>query len=182
MQAPGGPEEDTSGDFRYGGWMVPHVHEVGRQEMLGQMKSSDLLLGRKTFDIWAAFWPAHAEYWPGINEVTKYVLSTTLETSPWKNSVVLKRLADIETLKNSEGSGLQVWGSGELVQFLLKKDLVDEFWLRIAPLTLGAGKKLFDAGTIPAALTLTKSLVTPTGAIFAYYRRAGEVKIGTMGT
>ena len=137
MQAPGGPEEDTSGGFKYGGWLAPYDDEVSGQVMQKQMEPADLLLGRKTFDIWAAYWPQHADVWPGINDVTKYVLSNTLEKSDWQNSVFLKSVEDIKQLKNSEGSDLKVWGSAELVQLLLKNDLVDELWLKIYPLTLG---------------------------------------------
>jgi dihydrofolate reductase len=145
------------------------------------MKPADLLLGRKTFDIFENYWPEHADFWPGINDVTKYVLSTTRNKSDWKNSVFLNTLPDIEKLKSSEGSDIQVWGSGELIQLLLKNDLVDELWLIIHPLTLGEGKKLFDDGTGPAAFTLTESVVTPNGVIIANYKRAGEVKTGTIG-
>lgn len=180
MQAPGGPEEDTSGGFKYGGWTVPYFDEVAGSVMQKQMKSADLLLGRKTFEIFASYWPEHADNWPGINDVTKYTLSNTMEKSDWKNVSFLKNVADIEKLKNSEGSDLQVHGSGKLIQLLLKHDLVDELWLKIFPLTLGEGKKLFDTGTIPAAFTLIESLVTPSGVIFANYKRAGEVKTGSF--
>jgi len=104
-----------------------------------------------------------------------------VKKSDWKNSVFLKSLAGIKVLKNSEGSDIQVWGSGELVQLLLKNDLVDELWLKIHPLTLGKGKKLFDNGPIPAAFKLTESSITTTGVIIANYKRAGEVKTGTVG-
>ena len=181
MQAPGGPKEDESNGFEYGGWSAPYGDEVGRKAVKKQMEPADLLLGRKTFENFASFWPEHADFWPGINEVTKYVLSETMEKSDWKNSVFLKSLADIEKLKNSEGSEIKVWGSSKLVQLLLKNDLVDELWLKIYPLMLGQGKKLFDDGTIPAALTITESLVTPKGVIFANYKRAGKVKTGTIG-
>jgi dihydrofolate reductase len=181
MQAPGGPEEDTSGGFKYGGWSAPYSDEVTGEVMQKQMEPTDILLGRKTFDIFAAYWPEHADFWPGINDVTKYVLSTTMEKSNWKNSVFLKSLADIKKLKNSNGSDIKVWGSGELVQLLLKNDLVDELWLKIYPLTLGKGKNLFADGPIPAAFTLTESTVTPSGVIVANYKRAGEVKTGTIG-
>jgi dihydrofolate reductase len=180
MQAPGGPEEDTSDGFKYGGWVVPYFDEVANKVMEKQMKPADLLLGRKTFEIFASYWPEHADNWPGINEVTKYVMSGTMEKSDWKNSVFLKTLADIESLKNSEGSDIQVHGSGELVQLLLKHDLVDELWLKIHPLTLGKGKKLFDNGPIPAAFTVTESTVTPSGVIIVNYKRAGNVKTGTF--
>jgi len=181
MQAPGGSKEDTAEGFKYGGWSAPYPDHVSRKAMEKQMKPADLLLGRKTFEIFAGYWPEHADFWLGINDVTKYVLSETMEKSEWKNSVFLKSLADIKKLKNSDGSDIKVWGSAKLVQLLLKNDLVDELWLKIYPLTLGQGKKLFDIGSIPAAFTLTESSVTTTGVIFAYYKRAGEVKTGAMG-
>ena len=181
MQAPGGPKEDTSGGFKYGGWTAPYGDAVSGKAMQKQMKPTDLLLGRKTFEIFANYWPKHADYWPGINDVTKYVMSRTMEKSNWKNTVFLKSLAQIKKLKNSKGSDLKVWGSGKFAQLLLKNDLVDELWLKIYPLTLGKGKKLFGNGTIPAAFTLTESTVTPSGVIFANYKRAGKVKTGTVG-
>ena len=181
MQAPGGPKEDTSGGFKYGGWSAPFRDEVSGKVMQKQMKAADLLLGRKTFEIFANYWPEHADYWPGINDVTKYVVSKTMKKSAWKNSIFLKNLADIKKLRNSKGSELKVWGSGELTQLLLKNDLVDELWLKIYPVILGKGKKLFDHGAIPAGLKLIESTITPTGIIIANYRRAGKVKIGTMG-
>ena len=184
MQAPGGPDEDPSSDFKYGGWVAPYfaeADEAAGEFMEKQLKPADLLLGRKTFEIFAEYWPEHADMWPGINDVTKYVLSKTMKKSDWKNSVFLESLADIKKLKDSEGSDIQVHGSGRLIQTLLENDLIDELWLKIFPLTLGKGKKLFEEGTIPAAFTLTDSLVTPNGVIFANYRRAGEVKTGTIG-
>jgi len=181
MQAPGGPKEDTSGGFEYGGWVAPYSDEVENKVFEKLMKPADVLLGRKTFEIWEDFWPQHEQGWPGINDVTKYVLSTTRKNSDWKNSVFFNSLADIEKLKNSNGSDIQVWGSSELIQLLLKNDLVDELWLLIYPLTLGKGKKLFNDGPIPAAFTLAESTVTPSGVIMANYKRAGEVKTGTVG-
>lgn len=181
MQAPGGPEEDPSEGFKYGGWTAAYDDEVSAEVMQKQLKPADLLLGRKTFDIWADYWPKHAEYWPGVNEVTKYVLSNTIDKSDWKNSVFLKSVEEIEKLKNSEGSDINVWGSSKLVQLLLEHDLVDEFWLNIHPVLLGKGKKLFDDSAIPAAFTLIESTITPSGVIMANYRRAGEVKTGTAG-
>ncbi|HEY0898049.1 MAG TPA: dihydrofolate reductase family protein [Sphingobacteriaceae bacterium] len=181
MQGPGGPEEDPSGGFKYGGWVAPYDDEVAGKVMQRLMKPSDLLLGRKTFEIWENYWPEHAQYWPGIMEVTKNVLSTTRSTSEWNNSVFYNSLTDIENLKNTEGSDLQVWGSSELIQLLLKHDLVDELWLMIHPLTLGEGKKLFTHGPIPAAFTLVESVVTPKGVILAHYERAGEVVTGRVG-
>ena len=184
MQAPGGPDEDTSSGFKYGGWTAPYFYEADEaagEFMEKQMKSADLLLGRKTFEIFAAYWPEHADFWPGINDVTKYVVSKTMEKSDWKNSIFLKSVEDIKKLKNSEGSDIQVHGSGNLTQTLLKHDLVDELWLKTFPIALGMGKRLFGEGTIPAAFTLTESLVTSNGVIFANYKRAGEVKTGTVG-
>jgi dihydrofolate reductase len=181
MQAPGGPEEDSSDGFKYGGWTAPYNDEVSGKVMEKQMKPADLLLGRKTFDIFASYWPEHADIWPGINDVTKYVLSKSMKKSEWKNSVFLESLADIKKLKNSEGADLKIWGSSKLVQLLLKNDLVDELWLNIHPLTLGKGKKLFDNEATPAAFTLVESTVTPSGVIMANYKRAGEVKTGTVG-
>lgn len=183
MQAPGGPGEDTSGGFSYGGWVAPYFDEASGTIMEKQMKPADLLLGRKTYEIFASYWPDHAEYWPGINDVTKYVVSRTMKKSDadWENSVLINSLEDIRKVKNSEGLDLQVHGSGELIQLLLKNDLVDELWLKIFPLTLGQGKKLFQSGAIPAAYELTESTVTPAGVIFASYRRAGEVRTGTVG-
>ncbi len=181
MQAPGGPEEDASGGFKYGGWSAPYGDEISGKVMRKQMKSADLLLGRKTYEIFASYWPEHTDYWPGINDVTKYVFSKTMEKSNWKNTVFLKNLSDIKKLKNAKGSSIQVHGSGELIKLLLKNDLVDELWLKTYPLTLGKGKKLFGDDAIPAAFTLTDSVVTPTGVIIANYKRAGEVKTGTIG-
>ena len=184
MQAPGRPDEDASDGFKYGGWTAPYFAEADEEAgelMEKQMKPADLLLGRKTFEIFASYWPEHADFWPGINDVTKYVLSNTMDTSDWGNSVFLKDVEGIKKLKSSEGSDIQVHGSSQLIQLLLKNDLVDELWLKTFPLTLGGGKKLFGDGTIPAAFTLTDSLVTSNGVIFANYKRAGKVRTGTIG-
>jgi len=186
MQAPGGPEEDKSGSFKYGGWTAPYFDEDGSKAFEKLMKPADLLLGRKTFTIFANYWPQHADAWPGIMDVTKYTLSKTLKKTDrivtgWKNSVIIKSLADIKKLKGSKGADLVVWGSSRLIQLLLKNDLVDELCLVIYPLTLGKGKKLFDDGPIPAAFTLTESTITPAGVILASYKRAGKVKTGTVG-
>jgi len=180
MQAPGGPEEDTSSGFEYGGWTEPYGDEVYGKAVQEELKPADYLLGRKTFEIWENYWPEHADFWPGINDGTKYVLSMTRKKSDWKNSVFINSLADIKELKNSKGSDIQVWGSSELIHLLLKNNLVNELRLKIHPLTLGKGKKLFDGGAIPTAFTLTDSIVTSTGVIIANYKRAGEVKTGTI--
>lgn len=184
MQAPGGPEEDSSNGFKYGGWVAPYFHgsdEAAGELMEKQMKSADLLLGRKTFEIFASYWPEHGDMWPDINNVTKYAMSNTMDKSDWNNSVFLKSVDDIKDLRDSEGSDIQVHGSGNLIQTLLKHDLVDELWLKTFPITLGKGKRLFGEGTMSAAFTLTDSLVTSNGVIFANYKRAGDVKTGTIG-
>jgi dihydrofolate reductase len=178
MQAAGGPEEG----FKYGGWSAPY-YDATLDAIAEKQKqpAQDLLLGRKTFEMFASFFPEHEDIWPGVNTVTKYVMSSTLEKSNWKNTVFLRNVEDIKKLKKTEGSELQVHGSGNLVQTLLKHDLVDELWLLIHPLMLGTGNKLFDNGTIPGAFTLLESIATPSGVIAAHYTRAGEVKLGTMG-
>jgi dihydrofolate reductase len=181
MQAPGGREEDPSGEFKYGGWTAPYGDKIYGKVVKEELKPSEYLLGRKTFEIWETYWPLHADFWPGINNGTKYVFSGTRKKSDWKNSVFIKSPADIKKLKKTKGSDLHVWGSGKLVQLLLKQDLVDELRLKIHPLILGQGKKLFESGTIPSAFSLTKSIVTSTGVIIAHYKRAGKVKTGKIG-
>jgi dihydrofolate reductase len=181
MQAPGGPEEDTSDGFKYGGWTVPFFDEKAGEIMTEQMGGEyDLLLGRKTYDIFAGYWPTHTEEWPQVNQITKYVVSKTLTDPKWENSEVLNDIEAIKKLKQSGDKMLQVHGSGNLIQSLMKNDLVDELWLKIFPVTLGLGKKLFAEGTIPAAFTLEKTVVTPSGVIFADFKRAGEVKTGSF--
>ena len=186
MQAPGGPEEDESGKFKYGGWTAPYFREAddaAAEFMAEWMKSTDILLGRKTYDIFAAYWPGHADMWPGIQDVNKYVMSNTAteNKSDWKNVKFLNGVDDLKKLKDSGGSDIKVHGSGNLAQTLFKHDLVDELHLMTFPITLGDGKRLFAEGTIAAAFTLTNSLVTPNGVIFANYKRAGEVETGSVG-
>ncbi len=185
MQAPGGPQEDTSGDFKYGGWTVPYMDEVGGKVMLEQLEHPfDLLLGRKTYDIFKSYWPLHNDNPIGnsINKATKYVASTTPLETDWEKTVVLKEnvIGEIQKLKQQDGLELQVHGSGNFIQTLLKYDLVDELWLKIFPITLGVGKRLFEVGTIPAAFTLEKCIHTPSGVIIANFQRAGEVKTGSF--
>src|SRR6185436_15708397 len=179
MQSPSGPD-DKSGGFKYGGWTLPYSDETAGKVFQKMMKPADLLLGRKTYEVFADYWPEHADNWKGINDVTKYVLSKSMKKSDWKNTIFLKSLAAIKKLKKSKGADLKIWGDSELIQLLLKNDLVDELWFGIYPLTLGKGKKLFDNGTIPAAFTLVESIVTTSGVIFVHYQRAGEVKTGTI--
>lgn len=178
IQAPGGSEEDKAEGFEYGGWMGPLFEgEVGGKEMEKQMKATAaLLLGRKTYDIWAKFWPTHTETWPQVNKITKYVVSKTLENPTWENTEVIKDVESLKKLKNSDGPDLQVYGSADLVQTLMEHDLVDEFWLKTFPITLGTGKRLFEKGTKPYAFKLYDYKISPTGIVIAYYKRAGEVK------
>jgi dihydrofolate reductase len=183
MQAPGGPTEDTSGNFTLGGWTVPYFDDFLGQVMTEQMsKPFDLLLGRKTFEVFASYWPYHQEEGAGINKATKYVASHTLTTHEWRKTVFLKGniVEEIKKLKQQDGPDLQVHGSGNLIQILLKHDLIDEFWLKIFPVTLGMGKRLFDQGTMPASFALVESKSSPSGVMIATFKRAGEVKTGSF--
>lgn len=182
IQAGGGPQEDTSGGFAYGGWQVPHNDEALGAAMRDQMRPPfDLLLGRTTFEIWESYWPHHADRWPGVMTATKYVASNTRGSSAWQPSVFLSGdiAESIRGLKQQPGANLHVYGSADLLQTLMKHDLVDEFWLKIYPLTLGTGKRLFAAGTIPAAFRVTESQVSPNGIILVKYQRAGAVPLGS---
>jgi dihydrofolate reductase len=182
MQGPGGPTEDTSGDFTYGGWTVPYFDDFLGQIMGEQMgQPFDLLLGRKTFEIFASYWPHQDEDNP-INTATKYVASNTLTEHEWRKSVFLSGdvAAEIKKLKQQEGPDLQVHGSGNLIQTLMANDLVDDFWLKIFPVTIGAGKRLFAEGTIPASYTLVESKSSPSGVIIASFKRAGQVETGSF--
>jgi dihydrofolate reductase len=183
IQAGGGPEEDTSGGFAYGGWQAPYSDDVLGTVMKRQMNMPfDLLLGRKTFEIWAPYWPHHADIWPGVNAATKYVASNTMTAHEWQPSVFLSGdvAEKVSTLKQQPGPDLHVYGSANLLQTLLKHDLVDALWLKIYPLTLGSGKRLFADGTIPAAFKVTDSKVSSTGVIIVNYKRSGAVTTGTL--
>lgn len=182
MQSPGGPEEDSSGGFLHGGWVFPYGDELYNKVVTEEIKPAEYLLGRKTFEIWEEYWPFHVNAWPGINDGKKYILSGSRKKSDWKNSVFLENITDIQTVKNSEGPDIQVWGSSRLVQLLLENDLVDELRLKIHPLILGSGRRLFTNGSIPAAFNLTDSRVTSKGVIIANYKRTGEVKTGSVGS
>jgi len=186
MQAPGGPEEDTSGGFQYGGWTVPYADEFSGEIMGKQMSVPfDLLLGRKTYDIFAAYWPKQdltGQFAGPFNEATKYVVSASSPKLDWDKSVLIDGdvVAKLTELKQHDGPMLQVHGSGNLIQTLLKNDLVDELWLKIFPVTLGKGKRLLAEGTIPAAFELTESNISPSGVILANYKRSGEVQTGSF--
>jgi dihydrofolate reductase len=183
MQAPGGKGEDPSGGFDLEGWTVPYFDEAMGDEMAKQMgQPFDLLLGKKTYEIFASYWPHHKEEGAGINNATKYVVSNEAVNTDWKETVQIKGdvAREIEKLKQQDGAMLQVHGSSNLIQTLLESDLADELWLKIFPVTLGKGKRLFGEGTMPAAFKLTGSKVSPSGVIIASYKRDGEVKLGSF--
>ena len=187
MQAPGGPEEDPTGGFKYGGWVAGYNDDFLGNVVVEQMsKPFDLLLGRMTYEIFAAYWPyiktAEDPIATALNTAKKYVASDTPIKLDWKNSELIRGdvAAAVKKLKEQAGPEIQVYGSGLLVQTLLKHDLVDELWLKIFPITLGKGKRLFAEGTIPAAFRLLESKVSPSGVIVATYARAGDVKTGSL--
>ncbi|MFN2250749.1 MAG: dihydrofolate reductase family protein [Anaerolineae bacterium] len=179
IQAPGGPDEDTSGGFAHGGWISAYSDAVLGTALRRQMSLPfDLLLGRATFEIWEPYWPQHADAWPGVNTATKYVASNTRKSSKWQPSVFISGdiAGEVAKLKQQQGSDLHVWGSGSLVQTLMKHELVDTFWLMMYPVTLGGGKRLFADGTMPAAFKVTESVVTPKGVIVVSYDRSGAIE------
>ncbi|MDQ3965539.1 MAG: dihydrofolate reductase family protein [Actinomycetota bacterium] len=185
MQAPGGPEEDDSGGFWYGGWSVNYWDELMGQVMDEALsRPFDLVLGRKTYDIFAAHWP-HAPEEAGakpLNDATKYVASRSRPTLEWQNSVLIEGDAadGIAALKQTDGSELQVHGSGNLIQTLLRHNLVDEYRLWVFPLVIGSGKRLFSEGTIPSGLKLVDSKVSTTGVLIGTYEPAGEIVTGSF--
>ena len=185
VQAPGGPDEDRSGGFAYGGWTAPYFDEFFGKVMGEQMslEKAELLLGRETYEIFSSYWPLHGDGWPGINKVKKYVVSHNSEFDlSWDNSELLSGdvVKTLQELKNDGGPDLRVWGSSNLVQTLLKHDLVDELWLKIFPVILGSGKRLFAEGAIPLAFNIVDSKVSPLGVIVANYERVGEVQTGSF--
>jgi dihydrofolate reductase len=187
MQAPGGPEEDPTGGFKHGGWVAGYFDDFLGKVMDRQMnKPFDLLLGRKTYEIFAAHWPyVKTDDDPvaaGINKAKKYVASKTLKKLDWSNSELIKGdvAKEVKKLKEQDGPEIQVHGSGGLIQTLLKHDLVDELLLKIFPITLGRGKRLFAEGTIPVGFKLLESGTSPSGVIVAAYVRSGEVKTGSF--
>lgn len=176
LQSPRTPQEETENGFKFGGWVAPFEDEEFSKAMKKEFKPAEYLLGRKPFEIWENYWPNHADSWPVINVGTKYVVSNTRKKTDWKNTVFLKNLDEIKKMKNSEGGDLQVWGSGKLIQLLLANDLVEELWLKIHPITLGDGKKLFENGTFPKTFASIESSVTPSGVILVNYKKAGKVE------
>ena len=184
MQAPGGPEEDASDGFKYGGWTVPYADEsfgpIFKKELSVPF---DLLLGRKTYEIFAAYWPKQKGMVADpFNKAKKYVASDKGLDLTWKESILINgnAAAKLKTLKKEDGPVFHVWGSSNLIQTLLKNDLVDELRLRIYPVTLASGKRLFAEGTIPAAFELLDSTALPSGVILANYKRSGEIKTGSF--
>ena len=174
-------EENDGDGFKYGGWFFPYADEVTGavvQERLA--KPMDLLLGRKTFDGWETYWPTHSNFWPNVMTATKYVASNTRDSSDWQPNVFLSgAIAErVLELKRSDGPDLHVFGSANMLQTLFKADLVDALELMIIPVTLGAGKRLFQDGTIPAAFKVTSSQIAPKGIICVTYERDGDVKTG----
>lgn len=183
IQSMGAPQEDPSGGFAYGGWIAPYSDEVVGDVVRREMNMPfDLLVGRKTFEIWEPYWPQHADVWPGVNAATKYVASNTMTSSEWQPTVFLSGdiVDKVAELKQQSGPDLHVYGSGNLLQTLMKHDLIDAFWLKIYPLTLGSGKRLFDGGSIPAAFRVTESQISPSGVIIANYERAGALQSGNL--
>jgi dihydrofolate reductase len=184
MQAPGGPGEDASKDFNYGGWTVPYADESLFDTINEELSLPfDMLLGRKTYEIFAGYWPRQTgSIADPFNKAKKYVVSHRGGGLTWKESILIDGdvVAKIKALKGEAGPGLQVHGSSVLIQTLLKNDLVDELRLRIFPVTLGTGKRLFGEGTIPIAFELTDAKALPSGVLLANYKRSGEVKTGTF--
>jgi dihydrofolate reductase len=185
MQAPGGPEEDTSGGFAYGGWSVNYWDDRMGEVMDAAMGVPfDLLLGRKTYDIFAAYWPNASEEAGAkpLNDATKYVASRSNPTLDWEKSVLLRGDAAeaVAGLKEQDGPELQVHGSGDLIQTLLRSNLVDEFRLWVFPVVIGSGKRLFAEGTVPAGLRLADSVVSTTGVVMGTYLPTGEINLGSF--
>ncbi len=186
MQAPGGPEEDTDGGFAHGGWTVPYWDDrIGERmgEIMG--RPFDLVLGRRTYEIFAGFWPTASEEEGAkpLNDATKHVASRTLTSVEWQNSRLMQGdvVAAVRELKQGDGPELQVHGSSNLLQTLIGAGLVDRYNLSIFPVVVGPGKRLFGDGTAPGALKLVESTTTSTGVVLATYESAGEVQTGTFG-
>jgi dihydrofolate reductase len=184
MQAPGGPDEDPTGGFRFGGWAMPYFDEVAGEELGRVFENFDLLLGRKTYEIFAAYWPyqdetaPHADIAKAFNRVKKYTVSRSGEVdTSWKNSVLVRDIAEVKRLKQQDGPNLVTQGSTALVHELLANDLVDAISVFMAPVVLGGGKKLFVDGSVPHSFKLARSRATPKGVIVAHYERAGEVEV-----
>lgn len=184
MQAPGGPEEDTSGGFKYGGWIMPYYDDAFADVIAKELREPfDMLFGATTYKIFAGYWPKQkGDIAEPFDKARKYVVSDKPIDLPWKGSVLVSGdvVATIKSLKEEDGPMIQVHGSGGLVQTLLKNDLVDELRLRIAPVAIGSGKRLFADGTVPTAFELLEAKALPAGVIIANYKRAGKLKTGLV--
>ena len=186
MQAPGGPAEDPTKGFQFGGWVMPYFDEEFGEELDHLFKEKfDLLLGRKTYEIFAAYWPYYDENAPNggiakrFNEIKKYAVSRSGEVdTSWQGSTLLRDIADVKRLKQEDGPNLVTQGSTGLVHGLLAGDLVDAMSLFTVPVVLGGGKKLFADGSVPHSFKLTSSRVSTTGVVIGHYERGGEIKIG----
>src|SRR5438477_7811824 len=185
MQAPGGPTEDPTKGFKFGGWQLPYFDQEFGEELDRVFKNFDLLLGRRTYEIFAGYWPYAGENAPhgGIakrfNEIKKYTVSRSGEVdTSWTGSVLLRDIADVKRLRKEDGPNLVTQGSTELVHALLANDLVDAMSIFTVPVVLGGGKKLFADGSAPHSFKLTHSRVSPNGLIIGHYEREGEIKIG----
>ncbi|HUN91950.1 MAG TPA: dihydrofolate reductase family protein [Burkholderiaceae bacterium] len=188
MQAPGGQTEDPTRGFKFGGWVMPHVDDEGGEEISALFTERDLLLGRKTYEIFSAYWPYQDENSPHghiarqFKRMGKYVMSRSGEVDTrWAGSVLLRDIADLDRLRRNDGPDLVTQGSTELIHALLAHDLVDAMSLFMFPVVLGGGKKLFADGSAPHAFALTRSRVTPAGVIVAHYQRDGAVRLGDAG-
>ena len=183
LQAPGGPEEDRTNGFKWGGWLFPLSDEVTDGSLAKTMsKPFDLLLGRRTYEIFAAHWPYQEDaIGEKFNQIKKYVVATTPIDTSWKNSVLINKdvVNELKKLKQGDGPDLLVHGSSRLVQILFSNDLVDVLHIWICPLTLGKGKKLFEEGTPAKAWKMTDSVISTTGVVIATYVPDGEVKSGS---
>ncbi len=184
MQAPGGPTEDPTKGFKFGGWQLPYFDQEFGEELGRVFKNFDLLLGRKTYEIFAGYWPYADENAPHgsiaklFNEIKKYAVSRSGEVdTSWQGSVLLRDIADVKRLREEDGPNLVTQGSTELVRALLANDLVDAMSIFTVPVVLGGGKKLFADGSVPHSYKLTRSRVSSTGVMIAHYERAGEIKI-----
>jgi dihydrofolate reductase len=184
MQAPGGPEEDPTGGFQFGGWTANYWDDSIAQVMGGIFSVPyELLLGRKTYEIFAAHWPYAKDdpFAEALTNVRKYVATSSQAPLTWKNSIAIHDVPrDIARLKREDGPTLMTQGSSQLLQTLLKHDLVDRFTLLVYPVVLGKGKRLFGAGAIPAALKLVDSKASASGVTINSYERAGDVKVGSF--
>lgn len=176
MQGPGGPQEDPSGDFNYGGWTAPYKDELYSETVRAELQPAEYLLGRKTFEIWENYWPHHGDFWPWINKNMKYVFSHSRSTTHWENTAFIKALDDIIKLKSIAGPDLHTWGSSELVSLLLAHELVDELRLKIHPLLLGKGKRLFSDQSLATGFELISCKINTKGVIFTHYQKKGLIK------